>query len=101
MRRACLPLQESRFLKCMRGRSEYGMSWRHREPRLEDMLADSIVKAVMAADGVDTRELEPMFRQIGAHLRATKARSQPSPESGACCQVPKRWAWWFLRSPTR
>jgi len=29
------------------------MSQRHREPRLEDMLADSIVKAVMVADDVD------------------------------------------------
>ena len=53
------------------------MSWRHREPRLEDMLADSIVKAVMA-DGVDPRELETIFHQIAAHLRAIKARSQPS-----------------------
>jgi hypothetical protein len=46
------------------------MSWRHREPRLEDILADSIVKAVMEADGVDPRELETIFRQIAAHLRA-------------------------------
>jgi len=56
------------------------MSWRHREPRLEDMLADSIVKAVMA-DGVDPRELETIFHQIAAHLRTIKARSQSSEQS--------------------
>jgi hypothetical protein len=69
------------------------MSWRHLEPRLEDMLADSIVKAVMEADGVDPRELETIFHQIAAHLRAIKARSQPSGavhESRACCQAPNR-----------
>jgi hypothetical protein len=72
----------------MQGRSEYGMSWSHREPRLEDMLADSIVKAVMEADGVDPRELETLFRQIATHLRASKARTRPSlavRESRACC----------------
>jgi hypothetical protein len=47
------------------------MSWRHREPRLEDMLADSIVKAVMEADGVDPHELEIKLQQIAALLRAT------------------------------
>jgi len=57
------------------------MSWRHREPRLEDMLADSIVKAVMEADGVDPRELETIFHQIAAHLRTIKARSQSSEQS--------------------
>ena len=29
------------------------MSSQHREPRLEEMLADSIIKAVMEADGVE------------------------------------------------
>jgi hypothetical protein len=41
------------------------MHWCHREPTLKDMLADSIVKAVMAADGVDPLELEAMMAQIG------------------------------------
>jgi hypothetical protein len=39
------------------------MSSRYREPRLEDMLADSIVKAVMEADGVDPRQLEAELRR--------------------------------------
>ena len=47
------------------------MSWRHREPRLEDMLADSIVKAVMEADGVDPLELETdSARSQGRYISA-------------------------------
>ena len=34
------------------------MSSQYREPRLEEMLADPIIKAVMEADGVDPRALE-------------------------------------------
>jgi hypothetical protein len=49
--------------------AESSMSSRYREPRLEDMLADSIVKAVMEADGVDPRELEAELRQTAALLR--------------------------------
>ena len=44
----------------------------HHEPRLEEMLADSIVKAVMEADGVDSRELEAELRRTGALLRGTR-----------------------------
>jgi hypothetical protein len=48
------------------------MNSRHGEPRLEDMLADSIVKALMEADGVNPRELEAELRQTSALLRATR-----------------------------
>jgi hypothetical protein len=48
------------------------MSLRHRELRLEDMLVDSTVRAVMEADGVDPRELEAELRQTAALLRATR-----------------------------
>ena len=48
------------------------MSSHYREPRLEDMLADSIVKAVMEADGVDPRKLEAELRQTAALLRAIR-----------------------------
>ena len=34
------------------------MSSQYREPRLEEMLSDPIIKAVMEADGVDPRALE-------------------------------------------
>jgi hypothetical protein len=49
------------------------MSSQHREPRLEEMLADSIIKAVMEADGVDPHKLETELRQTAALLRATRA----------------------------
>jgi hypothetical protein len=54
------------------------MSSRYREPRLEDMLADSIVKAVMEADGVDPRQLEAELRQTTALLRAIRRTPKSS-----------------------
>jgi hypothetical protein len=44
------------------------MNWDHREPTLDEMLSDSIIRAVMAADGVDPQELAVMLRQIGWSL---------------------------------
>lgn len=41
------------------------MHWCHREPTLKDMLSDSIIRAVMEADGVDPHELETMLMQLG------------------------------------
>jgi len=39
-----------------------------REPSLEDILSDPIVKAVIDADDVDTNELDAMLRRV-AHKR--------------------------------
>jgi hypothetical protein len=44
------------------------MNWDHREPTLDEMLSDSVIRAVMAADGVDPQELAVMLRQIGRSL---------------------------------
>ena len=57
------------------------MSWHCREPRLEEMLADSIIKAVMEADGVDPGELEAELRQTAVLLDAT--RPTPIPPASA------------------
>jgi len=51
---------------------ERRMSSHCREPRLEEMLADPIVKAVMEADGVDLRELEAELQQTATLLHATR-----------------------------
>jgi hypothetical protein len=48
------------------------MNWCNREVRLEEMLADSIVRAVMEADGVDPRVLEAELRQTAAIVRAAR-----------------------------
>ena len=48
------------------------MSSQYREPRLEEMLADPITKAVMEADGVDSRALEAELRRTAALLHATR-----------------------------
>jgi hypothetical protein len=42
------------------------MSWYFREPTLSEILSDSIVKALMNADGVNPIALEAMLRQIAA-----------------------------------
>ena len=57
------------------------MSLNCRELRLEEMLGDSIIKAVMEADGVDSRELEVELRQTAALLDAT--RPTPIPPASA------------------
>ena len=48
------------------------MSSHCREPRLEEMLADPIIKAVMEADSVDSRALEAELQQTAALLHATR-----------------------------
>ena len=48
------------------------MSLNCRELRLEEMLGDSIIKAVMEADGVDSRELEAELQQTVTLLHATR-----------------------------
>jgi hypothetical protein len=50
------------------------------ELRLEEMLQDSIVRAVMKADGIDPRELEAELRQTAALLR-TMRRTRTRPAS--------------------
>ena len=40
------------------------MHWCYREPTLKDMLSDSVIRAVMDADGVDPRELEEVLTRI-------------------------------------
>jgi len=53
-------------------RSSRDMSAHCREPRLEEILADSTIKTVMEADGVDSPELEEELRQTAAPLHATR-----------------------------
>ena len=56
---------------------EHRMSLHCREPRLEEMLADSIIQAVMEADGVDPGELEAELQQTAALLNPTRRTSIP------------------------
>jgi hypothetical protein len=41
------------------------MNWCHREPTLDEILSDSIVRAVMEADGIKPQELAAMLRLAG------------------------------------
>ena len=38
---------------------------RQSEPTLQDILSDSIIKAVMKADGVDPHQLAAMLKEVG------------------------------------
>ena len=63
------------------------MIWRQREPTLKEILSDSIVTALMSADGVDPLELEAMLTQINR-------KSKSSRQTG-------RWGTWYCRpAPT-
>ena len=53
------------------------MSLHCREPRLEELLADSITRAVMEADGVDPSVLEAELRQTATLFHATRRTSNP------------------------
>ena len=43
----------------------------YREPTLNGILSDPIVRAVMEADGVNPHELEVMLRRVGQSSRST------------------------------
>jgi hypothetical protein len=53
------------------------MNWYHREPTLDEILSDSIVRAVMEADGVDPQELAATLRQTGRKLIRRERRWAP------------------------
>jgi hypothetical protein len=46
------------------------MHWYHREPTLKEMLSDSIVRAVMRADGVHAHEIEAILVQVSPRALA-------------------------------
>ena len=60
-------------------RSSRDLSAHYREPRLEEILADSTIKTVMKADHVDSRELEAELR---APRRVQWRRGLPADSSG-------------------
>ena len=62
---------------------QHRMNSHCREPRLEEMLADPIVKAVMEADGVDLRELEAELQQTATLLHATRPTLIPPASAGS------------------
>jgi hypothetical protein len=51
------------------------VNWRQHEPTLEDILSDSIIRAVMKADGVDPHQLAAMLKEVGRKWRRS---SHPS-----------------------
>ena len=56
-------------------------SWCHREPTIAEMLSDSIVIAIMQADGVDPIALEAQLRGLARGSTAA-GRAGQRPETG-------------------
>jgi hypothetical protein len=50
------------------------------EPTLEDILSDSIIKAVMKADGVDPHQFAAMLKEVGRRCADDHARVRYVPE---------------------
>jgi len=48
----------------------------HREPTLNGILSDPIIRAVMEADCVNPLELEKMLRQVAQRLRIPSGQHQ-------------------------
>ena len=57
------------------------MHWCHREPTLKDILSDSIIRAVMDADGVDPHELEMMLTRVDRSPSRPPRRSWAEPQT--------------------
>jgi hypothetical protein len=62
------------------------MNWYHREPTLDEILSDSIVRAVMEADGVDPQELAATLRQTGRKLIRRERRWAPRSMPAYCAR---------------
>jgi len=54
-------------------------TWWGGEPTLAEMLSDSIVKAVMAADGVDPEALAAQLRRVAHDMAAVRHASEERP----------------------
>ena len=50
------------------------MNWCHREPTLNGILSDPVVRAVMEADGVNRHELEVMLRPTAEEFVMPKSK---------------------------
>jgi hypothetical protein len=59
------------------------MNWYRREPTLEEILADSIVRAVMEADGVDPDALEAMLKEVGRNVSLARHARLWGPQSAS------------------
>jgi hypothetical protein len=63
------------------------VNYRQHEPTLEDILSDSIIEAVMKADGVDPHQLAAMLKELGrrwAGERPSVAQGRHNPTPGRC-----------------
>jgi hypothetical protein len=62
------------------------MNWHYPEPTLGEILSDSVIGAVMAADGVDRHKLEVTLRHAGMILSSAQDSWRQPPRSEAYCR---------------
>ena len=48
------------------------------EPKLDDMIADPLVRVIMRHDGVTTEELRGMLEALRAHVREAPGKTVPT-----------------------
>jgi hypothetical protein len=63
------------------------MIWYRRELTLEEMLSDSVVQAVMEADGVDPVALEVMLKEVGRNVSLARHARLWGPQSASSYHV--------------
>ena len=66
------------------------VNWRQHEPTLEDILSDSIIKAVMKADGVDPHQLAATLKEAGRRCRLNKQGAGQTTTPGMLSRVAGR-----------
>ena len=60
----------------------------YREPTLEELLSDPIVRTVMQSDAVDPLELDDLLTEVARKLNAT-ARDKSEPSNVATARSPR------------
>jgi hypothetical protein len=65
-------------------------SWLQREPTMTEILSDSIVVAVMKADGVDPVALEARLRSMAQNSSSMRQDSPHSDRGARCRDKPRK-----------
>jgi hypothetical protein len=63
------------------------MSWCRREPTITEILSDSIVQAVMDADGIDPEALEAQLRSIAREISAARLARQAASRNASTARL--------------
>ena len=71
------------------------MNWCHREPTLDEILSEPIIRAVMEADGVDRTSSRRCCGKR-AEMHAGKAAGDRRREPSRARALPNEWGGWLF-----